>query len=192
METLSRLSRLSREASWYENDDHEGDTGVSRIQENIDGLHIYTIEATTLNPEETGGFTLTVADATLTPTTGDCVETIAVGGTASEQWAPGCESETRSGSHARYYTFTLDQQSDLTINLESDAADTYLYLRSGNAQSGSHLYENDDHNRDTSISQIQETLEAGDLHHRGHYLTDKGRRVASPSPSVAEVAPRPE
>ena len=47
------------------------------------------------------------------------------------------------------------------MTLNSSAADTYLYLRSGDATSGTALYENDDHDGSTSVSQIQETLAAG-------------------------------
>ena len=50
----------------------------------------------------------------------------------------------------------------MSIALEAvDDVDTYLYLRSGTAQSGGHLYENDDHDGSTSFSQIQETLVVG-------------------------------
>ena len=91
----------------------------------------------------------------------DCIQTVSSDGTLNGQWASGCDSETRSGSHARYYTFTLDASSEVTVTLESGAANTYLYLRQGDATSGRALYENDDHGGSTSVSQIQETLAAG-------------------------------
>ena len=91
----------------------------------------------------------------------DCIQTVSSDGTLNGQWASGCDSETRSGSHARYYTFTLDASSEVTVTLESSAADTYLYLREGDATSGTALYENDDHGGITSVSQIQETLASG-------------------------------
>ena len=145
----------------YENDDHEGSRSRSQIQETL-GFGTYTIEATTYDDAETGGFTLTVTDTGgTTPDAGDCLQNIAVEETAIGQWFSDCGSEARSGSYAQFYTFILDQQGEVTVTLESDDADTYLYLRSGNAQSGSHLYDNDDHDGSTSRSQIQETLEAG-------------------------------
>ena len=51
----------------------------------------------------------------------------------------------------------------MSITLESNDADTYLYLRAGEARSGEFLYENDDYPEagDTDKSQIQETLAAG-------------------------------
>ena len=89
----------------------------------------------------------------------DCIQNVASDGTLEGQWAGGCESETRSGSHARYYTFTLDASSEVTVRLESSAANTYLYLRRGDATSGTALYENDDHDG-TTTSQIAATLAA--------------------------------
>ena len=90
----------------------------------------------------------------------DCIQTVSSDGTLNGQWASGCDSETRSGSHARYYTFTLDASSQVTIRLESSAANTHLYLRRGDATSGTALHENDDHEGSISVSQIQETLAA--------------------------------
>ena len=90
----------------------------------------------------------------------DCIQTVSSDGTLNGQWASGCDSETRSGSHARYYTFTLDASSQVTIRLESSAANTHLYLRREDATSGTALHENDDHEGSISVSQIQETLAA--------------------------------
>ena len=95
------------------------------------------------------------------PGTDECGETLAADDTVSGTWAAGCDSEARSGSHARYYSFTLVESSEVTVRLESSAADTYLYLRSGDATSGSALHENDNHQGSTSASQIVATLAAG-------------------------------
>ena len=143
------------------NDDYEGSTSKSQIQETLDA-GTYTVEATTYDEEETGSFTLTLSGpGGTTPTTEDCLQTVSVGGSVSSQWVSGCESEAQSGSYARFYTFTLDQRGEATITLESDDADTYLYLRSGNSTSGSYIDRNDDYEGSTSKSQIQETLDAG-------------------------------
>ena len=52
----------------------------------------------------------------------------------------------------------------MTITLESTDADTYLYLRGGDATSGAFLYENDD---DGGIDQVKDRGDAvgGQLHH---------------------------
>ena len=42
-----------------------------------------------------------------------------------------CESAAREGRQARYYQFTMPQSADITVLLESEDADTVLYLREG-------------------------------------------------------------
>ena len=97
------------------------------------------------------------------PTTDPCVEhlgTLTVTTERRESWASNCDSQVADRGHARYYTFTMGAESDVTITLESTDADTYLYLRAEEARSGDFLYENDD-DGGTTKSQIQETLDAG-------------------------------
>ena len=89
-----------------------------------------------------------------------CGESLAGDGSISGQWAEGCRSEVPGRGHARYYSFGLDSQSEVTITLESQDADTYLYLREGEARSGDFLHQNDDHDGITK-SQVQATLAAG-------------------------------
>ena len=91
----------------------------------------------------------------------DCSRTLPSDGSTSGQWASGCDSEAREGSYARFYSFTLTQDSRVTLTLESNEADTYLYLRQGDVTSGTVLYENNNHQGSTSRSQIQATLPAG-------------------------------
>ena len=120
----------------------------------------YTIEATTYNAGETGDFTLTVSAAGAAPGDG-CGETAPYDGWFSGQWAAGCDSSVSGRGYARYYTFTLDESSEVFIDLQSDDADPYLYLREEQARSGDFLYENNDRNSDVTTSQIRETLVAG-------------------------------
>ena len=154
-----------------ENDDHEGSQRVSRISETL-GAGSYTIEATTFTAGETGSFTLTVSGLGGTATeptdpdpgeTDSCGETLSGDGTVTGTWAAGCESEARTGSYARYYTFTVGQESDVTITLArtSGGADTYLNLWSGSSRTGSPL-DDDDDTPDTSRSEITRNLAAGD------------------------------
>ena len=81
------------------------------------------------------------------------------------QWTSGCESVTRSGSRAKFYNFTLNQREEVAITLESDDADTYLYLRgaerTGLVTTGLLIDENDDHEDNTARSQIRITLDPG-------------------------------
>ena len=89
-----------------------------------------------------------------------CGEILTGDGSTSGQWAEGCQSEVPGRGYARYYSFSLDSQSEVTITLESSEADTYLYLREGEAWSGDFLHQNDDHDGITK-SQVQATLAAG-------------------------------
>ena len=109
------------------------------------------------------------ADDWISPT---CVDTIAGDGAIDGSWASDCASENRSGSYARYYKFTLAEQSEVAITLESDV-DTYLYLLEGAGRDGAIVdnYENDDHansvdctvnSRRSTDSCITASLETGD------------------------------
>ena len=90
-------------------------------------------------------------------------------GAITGTWSSECDSESRNGSYASYYTFTLAESADVTITAES-TVDTYLYLREGAGRDGSVLHENDDHADESDCtaelerntdSCILESLDAG-------------------------------
>ena len=137
----------------------------------------YTIEATTYSPETSGEFTLTIeglgeAEETTPepepePEAATCIEAINGDGTIEGSWDDSCLSDkaalSGTGSrYARFYTFTLDEATDIVINLSSDE-DTYLYLLNGHGRSGTVLYEEDDivYGVNTN-SRLSENLPAGD------------------------------
>ena len=101
--------------------------------------------------------------------TDPCIERLTGDGTVNGSWETGseCVSENRdgdgTGAYARYYTFTLSEQSELTIALES-TEDPYLYLMEGEGRDGKQVAENDDIDRDGGDynSSIEETLAPGD------------------------------
>ena len=148
----------------YENDDVVPGTDTnSRIQATL-GIGTYTIEATTYGAGEMGSFTLGGRTVTMPgPSADPCLDALSVDGTVNEvigAWNSDCESTARD-SYARYYRFTLDKESTVIITLES-SIDPYLYLRAGEAKSGTAAYENDDvvPGTDTN-SRIQATLGIG-------------------------------
>ena len=148
-------------------DDAGGGRYYSKVEETL-AADTYTIEATTFSVGETGSFTLRVTSISATPTPDDCIESLADVGASTEgaivvntQWDSECESKVRLDSYARYYTFTPEQESEVTITLSSEDADTYLYLRQGVTRTGAVLHENDNHQGSASVSQIQATLPAG-------------------------------
>ncbi|MDE2938570.1 MAG: S8 family serine peptidase [Chloroflexota bacterium] len=150
----------------HENDDIEAGANTnSRITATLTA-GAYTIEATTYDTGQSGEFTLTISGlgggAGEEETTPDgCGFTLTTDGATTGTWAPGCESSVLDRGYARYYTFTLDQQSAVTIDLVSDV-DPFLYLRSGTARTGVAVAFNDDVAPGTDTnSRISETLAAG-------------------------------
>ena len=101
-----------------------------------------------------------------TPTLPTCVESLPSDMTIDDgAWNTECTSsvDAPSGSgdrYARFFTFTLDAESDVTIDLSSDK-DTYLYLRSGASTDGTVTHENDDRATDNYDSMIEERLDSG-------------------------------
>ena len=76
-------------------------------------------------------------------------------------WTSDCESTNRIGSYARFYTFTLKEETEVQIDLTS-SQDTYLFLLNGTGKTGTVADSNDDAvvNEDTN-SQISGTLATG-------------------------------
>ena len=129
----------------------------------------YTLEVTTYNPGAVGAFTLTITglggngDGTDAESDACAATNITADQETAGNFADDCQSRERSGRYARYYTFTLAQQSAVTIELTSDDVDTYLYLREGEVRSGDAEHENDDiESGGVNLnSRIIETLDAG-------------------------------
>ena len=114
----------------------------------------YTISASS------GSASVAVSDDDPAPVGDPCVVALSGDGSVTGQWAAGCGSSARAGRYARFYAFSLDSPSRVTIDLES-TADTYLYLRRGAAQkSGAAVAFNDDYNGYNS--RISRQLAAGD------------------------------
>ncbi len=108
-----------------------------------------------------GSATVAVADDDVPAPVGDgCVVALSGDGSVSGVWAAGCGSSARAGRYARFYSFSLDASSRVTVDLVS-SVDTYLYLRRGSGQkSGAALVFNDD-GGDGYNSRISRSLAAG-------------------------------
>ena len=71
------------------------------------------------------------------PTVAGCrVEMMPAGGVVSGAWSGDCLSFNRPGSYARFYAFTLDEDSEVFITLVSEDANTYLYMQEGAGTTG--------------------------------------------------------
>ena len=104
------------------------------------------------------------------PTVDTCVQTIGGEGTYDGSWDDTCLSENRpqdsddggqagSDYYARFYTFTLGESAEVTINLSSDdvpPVDTFLYLMEGSGSDGMVEEENDDISPGNRNSRIEE------------------------------------
>ena len=76
-------------------------------------------------------------------------------------WEEQCESRNRPNDgeyHARFFTFNLNEEADVTITLESNP-DAYLYLLEGDGQRGYVLFEDDD--TEGTNPRIRTTLQPG-------------------------------
>ena len=76
-------------------------------------------------------------------------------------WDELCESVNRPSDgeyYARFFTFDLNEEADVTITLESNP-DAYLYLLEGDGQRGSVLFEDDD--TEGTNPRIRTTLQPG-------------------------------
>ena len=103
-----------------------------------------------------------VEDA-MPPMVDTCLQTIDGSGTYSGSWDDTCLSENRpdgdggdpdSDYYARFFTFTLDESTSVTIDLTSDA-DTFLYLMEGSNKDGAIEAENDDISTGNRNSRIE-------------------------------------
>ena len=61
----------------------------------------------------------------------DCLDALPDTGVVSGTWRDACLSTNRPGSFARFYSFTLETDSEVFIDLQSDDVNTYLYLQEG-------------------------------------------------------------
>ena len=153
----------------HENDDAVPGTNTNSLISESLGAGTYTIEATTYSADQASAFTLTISgpsgdgEEETGPETGtdQCITPITGDGTIEGTWTSGCRSQVSSRGYARYYSFDLARESDVTIDLMS-SMDTYLYLRSGNTRSGTGLHENDDVEPEVDTdSRISQMLAAG-------------------------------
>ena len=126
----------------------------------------YTVEATTYNTWDTGDFTLTIVgpEGASTLPTDNCVEDIGTPRSAVTKtgtWTDQCDSTNREGRFARFYTFTLEQEAEVQIDLVS-TQDPYLFLLEGTGSDGDEVASNDDIVSNVDLdSRITVTLEAG-------------------------------
>ena len=117
----------------------------------------YDVQVRAVHGAGAGPWSETVV-GTPTAVTGTCLEPITGSTTIYGTWDNGCESTGRTGSYARFYTFTLNELRDVAITLQS-ALDTYLYIREGEGTGGHIVHEDDDD--DHSVFTLASSTDSG-------------------------------
>ena len=151
---LYLLQGSGTSGSVIESDDDDGGGTNSRIVRTLSS-GTYTVEATTYYSAQTGSFTLIITPVCSVTSLGTLSGSI----TRTGSWSNSCNSTHRSGSYARFYSFTVSQSSQVTIDLTS-SEDSYLYLLQGSGTSGSVIESDDDDGVGTN-SRIVRTLSSG-------------------------------
>ena len=139
------------------------DRDKSKIQRgNLDGSRVEDLIASGL--DRPSDIALDVPDTVAPPPpAGACFQalgalTAAV--TRNASWTGACASTHRDGRYARFYSFTLNQRTEVEINLTS-SQDTFLYLLRGSDANGAVVTDNDDIESGNTNSRITRTLAAG-------------------------------
>jgi hypothetical protein len=154
---LFLLDGVGEESIIIDEDDDSGSGADSRITISLP-IGAYTIEATTDSASKTGDFVVTVTSDSA-PNPGPCENLISTDNTVEDSWGPACESENRPGRYAKYFIFTLIDDTKVTIDLES-TPDNYLFLLEGAGLTGKVISEDDDGGTGDN-ARIVTTLSAG-------------------------------
>ena len=116
------------------------------------GTNIITVEVTAEDGETTRTYTVSItreeATAAAPEPVDACVQSVGADGSIEGSWDDTCLSEKNAPGgagdrYARFYTFALDEATDIVISISSDE-DTYLYLLNGHGKGGTTLHSNDD------------------------------------------------
>ena len=129
------------------------------------GSNVITIKVTAEDDSTTLTYTVTVTreEAAVPAPADPCVTdlgTLTGTVTRTGSWANDCPSTNQTGGYARFYTFTLEQETEVTIELTSEE-DTYLFLLEWADKSAEFTHKNDDIESSNTNSRNVETLAAG-------------------------------
>ena len=168
---LYLLSGHSPDGTELHHDDDSGTGRNSKLSVNLEAGN-YTITASTYSRQRTGSFQVRVQASEPVVCTqrlgsGTINSAALVLGPQSGTWEPSCvlPSGQRTGSgtyYAKHYTFTLDADAYITIDLTSDDQDTYLFLLSGHNPDGTEMHHDDDSGTGRNSKLTDINLTAGD------------------------------
>ena len=73
-----------------------------------------------------------------------CDRSLAFNASVAGSWTSACVSVNRPNSYAIYYTFSINTQTSLEINLEASGVDSFMFLMNGQGRNGSVIASDDD------------------------------------------------
>ena len=155
--------------------DHDDDGGIGRNSRLTDvslAAGDYTITSSTYSSQRTGNFQVRVEATALTVCTvplgsGTINAQTLILGPDTGTWESSCvlPAGRRSGRgpyYAKHYTFTLDADAVVTIDLTSTDQDTYLFLLRGHGPDGTEIDHDDDGGLGLNSRLTRIDLAAGD------------------------------
>ena len=167
----SNVTSNSARLTWSDNSNNEtgfkiyrGNTqiatvGANTTSYNLTGLSANTTYTYTVKAYNTTGTSAATSKTFTTLVAPNTIPTIPFNTNVNNTWISSIASTHRNGRYARYYTFTLTQSTNVTIDLTS-TKDTYLFLLSGVNKNGSIVAQDDDGGSGYN-SKITRTLAAG-------------------------------
>ena len=165
------MTSNSARLTWSDNSNNEtgfkiyrGNTqiatvGANTTSYNLTGLSANTTYTYTVKAYNTTGTSAATSKTFTTLVAPNTIPTIPFNTNVNNTWISSIASTHRNGRYARYYTFTLTQSTNVTIDLTS-TKDTYLFLLSGVNKNGSIVAQDDDGGSGYN-SKITRTLAAG-------------------------------
>ena len=160
-----RIEVSTDRTAWTDLVANTGSTNTSYSHTGLTAGSIRYYRVSAIDSEGTGRPSNVASATTTTAPSDPCLEVESLGSltapvTRIGAWADDCDSEARTGSYARYYSFTLNQTGQVEINLTSPV-DTYLALREGDGRDGTTEDSNDNVGSRNFNSSINRVLAAG-------------------------------
>ncbi len=163
----SDFTSLAIDSTTYTDPDFIKEDDCESYPTDLQRFRFHDVSSNPLTEENDYEITITLSETSSTPdtSTSSCLTQLEpTPGTPLETsgtWNSDCDSENRSGSNAKYYSFILGHQGEVDIVLKAPTSrDPYMYLLQGAGTSGS-VIERDDDGAGYPNSQITRELSPG-------------------------------
>ena len=115
---------------------------------------------------------------------GGCINTITTDGATDGQWSAGCHSRELERGFAQYYTFTLEEDAQVAIDVTS-SGDPYVFLRARRIAVGGLSLRKRRHRERKYQFTHNGVAACGHLHHRSYHL--RYRRNGQLHPNIHRI-----